>query len=287
MEISVVVPTVGRVPQLRRCLESLGACSPRASEIIVVDQSGASEVRQVAADFDETGVRLLEGDGRGVARALNDGLHAARHDVVAVTHDDCAVAPDWIAVGRRTIESDSPRLITGQVLPPAGRDPRLVPSTIVDVTPRTYSGWRLSGVLYPSNMVLDRARVLALGGFDARFGPELAAEDNDFCYRWLRAGECIRYEPSLRVVHDDWRAPAELRNVYRNYGRGQGAFYAKHLRRGDLAMLRFLASDVWASARVIASARVRGRPELALAPLARLRGLPVGLVAGWRAFPPY
>jgi GT2 family glycosyltransferase len=84
--------------------------------------------------------------------------------------------------------------------------------------------------------------VLDLGGFDERFGPEEAAEDNEFCYRWLRAGRPLRYEPSLAVEHHDWRSPDELERLYVRYARGEGFFYAKHLRRGDLRMLRFVSA---------------------------------------------
>ena len=75
--------------------------------------------------------------------------------------------------------------------------------------------------MFPNNMVLRRSSVLAFGGFDERFGPGEAAEDNEFSYRWLRAGHSIRYEPALVVWHHDWRDPDELRRLYVAYARGQ------------------------------------------------------------------
>ena len=95
-------------------------------------------------------------------------------------------------------------------------------------------------------MVLPRAAVLELGGFDERFGPEEAAEDNEFCYRWLKAGRRLRYEPALVVEHHDWRSPDELERLYVRYARGEGFFYAKHLRRGrppDAALRRVATSS--------------------------------------------
>src|SRR6478735_1675316 len=109
---------------------------------------------------------------------------------------------------------------------------------------------------------------------DEGFCPATAAEDNDFCYRWLREGNRLLYEPALRVWHHDWRTADELREVYRRYGQGQGAFYAKHLRRGDLRMLGFLAKDLYGGARAATGAALLRQPERARAPLGLLRGIP-------------
>ncbi len=65
---------------------------------------------------------------------------------------------------------------------------------------------------------------------------------------------------------------------------GEGFLYAKHLRQGDLRMLRFIARDVVWFLRSIASALVNGREDWTDSRRAILRGLPVGLWRGWRAY---
>ncbi len=98
--LSVVVPTIGRVAQLETTLQSLVACDPRADEVVVVDQSPGPEIDAVVARFAGAGARRVPCAGRGIGLALNVGLRAAGHDQVAVTHDDCTVAGDWIAAAR-------------------------------------------------------------------------------------------------------------------------------------------------------------------------------------------
>jgi GT2 family glycosyltransferase len=136
-------------------------------------------------------------------------------------------------------------------------------------------------VLFGCNMACTRSRFLELGGFDERVR---LAEDNDFCYRWLRAGRPLHYDPELLIWHHAWRTPAQLRRHFRGYARGQGIFYYKHLRAGDLTVARFLARDVYRATRAAAALVVRGRDEWPDARLALIRGVPTGLVAGWRAF---
>lgn len=277
--ISVVIPTIGRTGLLRHCLETVTGCRPAAQEILVVDQSQAPPVAELVAKF--AGVRLVPSNGLGVARGRNDGLRTAAYELVLVTDDDCTVTSDWIGTAWSLAQRYPGAIITGQVLPVG--DPRAVPSTKVDTLPRDLSRLRRGGVLFPNNMLVPRTAVLELEGFDERFGSE-AAQDNEFCYRWLKAGNSLRFEPSLVVSHHDWRSPEELERLYVRYARGEGFFYAKHLRQGDLRMLLFIVRDVYRALRGLASALVKRREAWTDPRRGILRGLPGGLVAGWRTF---
>jgi GT2 family glycosyltransferase len=270
------------VEPLRRCLESLAASDPAPIEILVVDQSHDQAVAEVVRELGGEHAQVVRSDGLGVARARNDGLRAATSDVVLVTDDDCTVPPDWAATGWRLANVLPGAIVTGRVLPVG--DPRAVPSTKEDPHPADLSDERRGGWLFGNNMALPRTAVLELGGFDERFGPEEAAEDNEFCYRWLKAGGQLRYEPSLVVEHHDWRSPEDLERLYVRYARGEGFFYAKHLRRGDLRMLSFVARDVAWGARGIASGLLKGRESWTDSRRGIFKGLPGGFAAGWRAY---
>lgn len=281
MGTSIIIPTIGRPALLDAALTSLGRCRPAADEIVVVDQSSDGAVAAVVARHAALGARHIPSSRRGIGRALNAGLRAAAHDVVLVTNDDCTVADDWIAAALRELALIPDGIVTGAVLPVG--DPERVPSLNEDPEPRDYTGTLHDGVLHGTNMVVRRERLLAAGGFDERITP--SAEDNDLCYRWLRGGAALRYAPSLRVWHHDWRTPEQMRALYRAYGIGQGIFYAKHLLTGDATMLRFLARDL----RLIlpaAYAAVRCRHRIPDWAEGRIIGLPLGLLRGVRLFGP-
>jgi GT2 family glycosyltransferase len=281
-DTSVVIPTLGRLEPLRACLDSLARCTPRSAEILVVDQSGEPAVAELVAGYESSGARLIRCTGRGVSLGRNLGIREAAHEIVLVTDDDCTVAPDWVDTAWRLANDVPGGIVTGRVLP--GGDPAAVPSWKDDAAAHDFTGEVHAGALFPNNMVLPRSTVLAAGAFDERFGPDEAAEDNEFCYRWLRAGGTLRYEPVLVVWHHDWRTPGELERLYTAYARGQGFFYAKYLRRGDLTMLRFLARDLYWALRSVVAAVVRPRPGWTDPRRGLFRGLPGGLRAGWRAF---
>jgi GT2 family glycosyltransferase len=265
--VSVVVPTVGRARLVRSLLESLARCDPRADEILIVDQSEDDRVERVLFEFADIGARFVHCE--------------ARHDLLLGTDDDCTVAPDWVGRAWAHVEAEPGGIVTGRVLPVG--DPRAVPSTRDEAEPRDYTGDLSCFPLFPNNMALNRPMALELGGFDEGLP---AAPDNDFCYRWLRAGNRLIYQPDMVVWHHDWRSREQLERLYVRYARGQGAFYAKHLREHDLRMLRFIARDVYGGVRSIAAAAVRGRPRWSDPRRGFLAGLPVGLIAGWRAYKP-
>jgi len=275
LDVSVVIPTIGRPELVRACLASLARCLPGAAEALIVDSSADDAVREVVATFPTArSIRC----GPGLGAAFNLGLREASHDIVLLTNDDCTLDEAWVATGRDRLLDDPGTIVTGRVRP-AG-DPDVVPSTIDDAERREHV--RPNFVLFTQCMALDRRQVLAFGGFDERI--RHGADDNDLSYRWLRAGRRIRYEPDFVAWHHDWRTPEELDRLYVTYGLGQGMVYGKFLRARDPYILRFVARDAYAIARGLVDRVVRGRRPYGDWRLGLAHGLPVGMVRGWRAF---
>jgi hypothetical protein len=73
-----------------------------------------------------------------------------------------------------------------------------------------------------------------------------------------------------------------LRYIYRRYARGQGAFYGKYLRRGDMFIARRAARDIarcgWLALRGVFSRN----QELRAMAYGEVTGLVPGLLAGLR-----
>jgi GT2 family glycosyltransferase len=277
--VTVVLPTIGRPELVRSCLDSLARCEPRADEILVIDSSKDDDVANVVAGFAETGARRIGCPTPGLGSAFNLGLQEAQHGIVLLTNDDCTVESTWVERGFRHASRNANALVTGRVRPRG--DPALVPSTKDDPVAREYSR-EVAFVLYTQSMALHRTVLLEFGGFDGRIQP--TAEDNDLSYRWLRAGKRIRYEPDFVVWHHDWRTQEQLDRLYINYGIGQGMVLGKHLRRGDFVVAWYLAGAVATGLRGFLARMIRRRRRNPGDPrLGFLRGLPAGLVRGWRA----
>ena len=281
--VTVVIPTIGRLEPLRRCLESLAALraaarrDPRRRPESTIRRSKMRSPRS-----SRRGVRVVRSDGAGVARARNDGLRAAANDVVLVTDDDCTVAADWVATGGRLATTYPGAIVTGRVLPvgdPAPCRPRrrtrrrATSAASVAVAGSSATTWCFRARPSSSSAASTSASA-------PRRLPRTTSSVTAGCGP---AGR-LRYEPALVVEHHDWRSPDELERLYVRYARGEGFFYAKHLRRGDLRMLRFVARDLAWALRGLASGLVTRREPWTDSRRGILRGLPGGFAAGWRVY---
>lgn len=222
---------------------------------MVVAQGAHAEVRVLADSFVELPLRVIDDDGRGRGRALNVGLRAIGGGVVLITDDDCRVRADWVERGLNEVLSRADTLVTGRVL--THGDLSHVPALRLDPLVHDYVGLSGFGKLAGGNMAARRDDLDTVGGFDERIVP--AAEDNDLCWRWLKSGGVVHYEPEMVIWHEDWRDNEQLRAVHRAYGQGQGLFYAKHLGLGDRCIGRFAARDVLAGGRMAIRTLARRR----------------------------
>jgi GT2 family glycosyltransferase len=278
-DITVVIPTVGR-PLLRDCLRSVAAGLVWPAELIVVDQSRGIDVAAWVAELRAEGLMALHlpSAETGIANATNRGLEQVRTQFVAVTHDDCRVDPSWLKALLARLHEGGEVIVTGRV-EPAGEG--AVPTIVTSPVPVVHRRPRLDGDdLFPPNMGFPRSVLERIGYLDEHPSLRTAGEDNDWAYRALRAGVNIVYDPTPVVSHVGWQPQSALRYIYRRYARGQGAFYGKYIRRGDMFIARRAARDVvrcgWLALRGVFSRN----QELRAMAYGEVTGLIPGLLAG-------
>jgi GT2 family glycosyltransferase len=241
LPVSVIIATRDRPELLRQSIESILAGDSLPAELIVADQSTGEPASLPASD--EVEIVHLPLESTGLSRGRNAAIAAARNDVLAFTDDDVEVKADWL---RRLVEAllaaPERTAVTGTVLPPAtGYPPGHVPSMTYRTERATFSGRLFADVLFPNNMAIRRAAFHEVGTFDERLGAGTdfgGAEDNDFGFRLLEAGYEIAFVPDAALHHLGARQGRELARLNWAYGRGQGAFYAKHMSVSDRFMLR-------------------------------------------------
>jgi GT2 family glycosyltransferase len=248
----------------------------------VVDQSRSEEVAAWVVELRAEGLtaRHLPSAETGIANATNRGLEQVRTRFVAVTHDDCRVHPSWLKALLARLHEGGELIVTGRV-EPAGDG--AVPTIVTSPVPVVHRRPRLDGDdLFPPNMGFPRSILKRIGYLDEHPSLRTAGEDNDWAYRALRAGIHIVYDPTPVVSHVGWQPQSALPSIYRRYARGQGAFYGKHLRRGDMFIARRAARDItrcgWLALRGIFSRN----PGLRAMAYGEVTGLVPGLLAGLR-----
>lgn len=281
--LSILVPTRNRAPLAAECVGTvLAQRDAPPFELILADQSDGTHTRDavLAAAAGDPRFRHVVVDGRGRSRALNAALPHARGAWIVMTDDDCLPSSSWLRDLGRAAEAAPPRsIVVGRVVPGPAAPGRGDPPAILDLpAPRTIAGRVDRDWIYP-NVAVPRALFDEIGAFDERLGvgtPIPGGEDNDLGYRLLRAGWTIVYRPEPLVAHAAWRSVAERAALKRDYGIGQGGFYAKHVARGDLFVLGRAVRDLLRATRASAGALLRGRASDARGHLAYAGGLFTG-----------
>jgi GT2 family glycosyltransferase len=228
-------------------------------DVVVVD-SASRDAAAVAAVASAAGARLVRLEQAGTSRARNAGMAATTAPGVGFTDDDCRIEAGWgEAILSAFAADEHVGFVTGAThadrevrLPLSVRDGEAAHAFTAATDPFTCGDG--------ANMAFRRAAWLAAGGMDEALGGGgalRAAEDVDLFWRVLRAGWTGRHEPSMVVVHAQWRTTAQaLRTMY-SYGVGAGAVAVKAIRLGDPRGRSFLRAallergvlDAWRSLR--------------------------------------
>jgi GT2 family glycosyltransferase len=197
--ISVVVAVYNGEKYIQECLESLMKLNYPNKEFIVVDDGSTDSTPLIVEVYP---VKLVKNDGnQGLSVARNNGIKAAKGDIVAFTDADCRVDPDWLfyiasefnkdikvgGVGGPNLtppEDDFKAYILGEAI----GGPRCV--LITDKEAEHIPG---------CNMAFRRHVLVEIGGFDPVF--TRAGDDVDICWRVREAGFKLIKAPSAVVWH--------------------------------------------------------------------------------------
>ncbi|MEW6602099.1 MAG: glycosyltransferase family A protein [Nitrospirota bacterium] len=248
MLISVIICTCNRGERLLDTLKSIENMSVDTGvewELIIVDNNSTDNTKSVIQEFScesRIPMRYVFESAQGLSNARNAGLREATGGYTAFTDDDCIIDKQWLTSIIREFESDPDLIgIGGRVELYNDKDQR--------VTVRTYKERLLFASPYDTfklftgcNMAFARRVYDLIGTFDPEFGAGTklkSAEDSDFFYRVFKAGGKMIYSPEVLVYHNHGRnTDSQVRALNRGYVIGRGAFYCKHIMKGDSTVLK-------------------------------------------------
>jgi len=224
--LSVVVPTLGRVDEVARLLDSLRLQLGPDDELVVVDQNPDDRlgpVLEAAAALRPLRVRT---EARGASHARNVGLAHAHRQAVWFPDDDGWATPGQVdAIRRRLVLEPEMDVVAGRIVDEAGR-PSMGrwPERPMEATRGNV--WRVGA---EATMVFRRCFFDRVGGFRESIGvgsrsPWGAGEGQDLLLRGLARGCRIGYRPDIVFGHPNKfeRDEAAIRRKAESYARGIG-----------------------------------------------------------------
>lgn len=244
-EISVVIITRNRQPQLLNFLDALKKSTFSAYELIIVDQSdkntSGSDLQECLADF--THVQYLQTHETGKSRGLNKAITMSKSPLIAFTDDDCIPDKHWLKQVSNSF-AQNPQIVGvfGSTLPyQPQKHPNLhCPSTFKNSNPAAHIiseprvHWKSIGL--GNNMAFRKQHLVELGGFREWLGPGSIgsnAEDGEIALRTLHANKLLFYNPDMVVFHDRWLTSTELQTQYLSYLCGELACYGYFALQGS------------------------------------------------------
>lgn len=205
--VSVFLPCRNEEAHLPACIDSLAAQTLEAFEVVAVDDGSTDGTRELLDAWARRDgrVRVLEGDGRGVAAAAERAAGAARAPLLARMDGDDVAHPE-------RLERQAAFLDRRPELAACGAGVEYFPDEAVGSGYRRYERW-LNGLREPGDLARDllvecpvasptlmirRSVLRGLGGHRDMGWPE----DYDLVLRLYRAG--MRAANLPRVLHR-WR----------------------------------------------------------------------------------
>jgi glycosyltransferase involved in cell wall biosynthesis len=236
--VSIVIPTYGRPGQLAECLRSIADLDyPRDRfEVLLVDDGGPTPLDHMVAPFhSRMRCRLIRQVNAGPSVARNTGAEHASGEYLAFTDDDCRLDSGWLRA-LAAVWADLPDcMVGGLTLNGAAGVYSATSQLIVDVVYRHYNADpEHARFVASNNMALPARGFREIDGFDPSFR---AAEDRDFCDRWLHRGHRIVYTPGARVLHVKPMNAAAFWRQHFHYGRGAEQFNRRRAQRGSRGFL--------------------------------------------------
>lgn len=260
--ISVLVCTRNRPHAIGPCLRSILKSPLAEMELLVVDQSTDGKTGEVVRSIEDPRIRYMPTTTKGLARARNIGIRAAKSALILFSDDDCIAEPTW--VGEVLAEFDREPTVDavyGRVLPYGEGKPGEHCATIMTSQERYYvQGLTAStheALGHGNNMAFRRRCFEQHGLYKEWLGAgtwTTGGEDTDFTFRLLRKGARMLYSPTPLVYHDNWRPVEQSNKQLYGYMFSASVVFTIHALRGSLVAMqvqwRFLRQyfrDWWGS----------------------------------------
>jgi glucosyl-dolichyl phosphate glucuronosyltransferase len=243
--VSIIVCTCNRAAALRNTLEVLGTLQfpPEwAPELLVVDNGSGDDTARIVENtaLSNMQVRFLFEPGKGLSRARNAGLTAARGELILFTDDDVTPAPDWAMEMMLPLLNGTCDAVIGKIT----LDPKLTRDWLTSAhrwwlassdDARPHEGFR---ELIGASMGFRRPVLERVPAFDTELGAGALGFSDDTLFGWqlAEAGFRIGYAPAARVIHHlnaSRLGRTEWLDASRNRGRSE-AYLRYHWEHSDI-----------------------------------------------------
>jgi glycosyltransferase involved in cell wall biosynthesis len=186
MTISVIIPAYNEEKYIGACLENIIKYAPEnLAEILVVNNASTDATAEVSAAFKN--VRVVNEPAKGLTKARQAGMLAARGELLAYLDADTRITKQWFEILNREFTAD--KNIVCLSGPYDYYNLSKWKEFLVWIWNWLALGWSRAGVyaIMGGNFVAKKQALLDAGGFDVSI--EFYGEDTDIARRLNKLGK--------------------------------------------------------------------------------------------------
>ncbi|MEA5577345.1 glycosyltransferase [Anabaena sp. UHCC 0451] len=229
LNFSIIIPTYNRPERLKTCLDSLTHLNYPGDrfEVIIVDDGSDNPLDNLVNPYyHQLNLTLIRQLNAGPAKARNTGVNAAKGQYLAFTDDDCTPEQNWLLVLENAFSKTPNALLGGKTMNALLDNPYSTASQLlIDYLYDYYNTNSAQATFFTSNnFAVSRELFNQVGQFDVTY-PLSAAEDREFCDRWLHQSNKMIYIPEVTIYHAHLLTLKTFYFQHFNYGRGAFCFH--------------------------------------------------------------
>lgn len=238
---SIVIPTHNRPRQIDECLAAISELNYLADrfEVIVVDDGATLSPTIIEKFQDRFALTLHQQKKTGPAQARNNGAKLSKFDFLVFTDDDCLPDKNWLIEIAKQFKLSPGDCIGGKIINSLTANIYSAASQQLIDYLYDYFGKKNSDLYFfaSNNLAVPKIQFQLIGGFDPTF-PLPAAEDRDFCRRWLEKKYKLTHQPQAIVYHAHQMNFRGFWRQHFNYGRGAYHFHKTLKKRSNQKIKR-------------------------------------------------
>jgi len=234
LDISVIITTYNRKNELKDCLNSL-TCQeyPKNQyEIIIVDDGSNDGTGELIKKLSKSHyLRYFYQKNKGWSSGRNLGIKQAKGTIVVFIDSDCLASPEWLRTVALSFKKAAKEVggIGGPTVTKFYKQNIVarVDQAILNYFINKFKKGKEVLFLPTCNLSFKKEIFARIGNFDSDFDKE-AGEDSEFCWRIIKNGYKLIYEPRMKVEH--WQRNTFSSFLLQNftYGRGMYLMRKKH-----------------------------------------------------------
>jgi GT2 family glycosyltransferase len=194
--IDIIIPIWNQAQLTVRCLQTIRQHTLTYKLILVDNGSQPEEWKTIADELKnhEQAEVITNPSNRGFVKAVNQGIKASTAEYVVLMNNDTEAVPGWIPKLMEPLQASEKIVMSGPLT--------TTTESWQGKYPKGKKGWilRESGMLAFFCTMFKRTLFDEIGLLDERFGIGFG-DDDDFCYRTLKAGYKMALVQDLVIPH--------------------------------------------------------------------------------------